>query len=315
MVEYQRVKLRWVFLTICLPCSQIVLADNDGGRHWSEGVYFPSVTMPRQQTRDAYASRVQSRRQLRPSSVGKAKYNPWTVRKVGNRSRPSPDNESFGYPSLDYDPYKRIARHRQRTPAEGEPHALHPSEFAAMEYYSGRSRHELNTVVSRPDYQNSESGRVYVSRSYAPGDGNDGYYPDYNSTYKPRAVPTRGNYSPPFPSHAPSEYPSQDYNPYLRTAQGRQRISVEGESYPTHPGDFAAAEYYPDQSRYASYPSPTRLEYQPRNNSQIYDSRPYVISHGLERYLPSHDSANYLWAGLNPFFITGMGLPYLPQWW
>ncbi len=207
MVNATTVKVRSIFVMLCLSFSQFTVADNDRGRHWSEGIYFPPQTVPQQQTRDTYGPRFEPDRQPSPPSPGKStKYNPWSLQRRGNDTRRPPSLESMGYPSQDYDPYRTTDRRRQTAPVEEEP-------------------------------------------------------------------------------------------------------------YPPHPGDFAAAEYYSGQSRYESDRSAPRSEYPPRDYGRRYDSRPYTPGYGSESYFPYYGAANYPWTGLNPFFMYGVGSPYLPDWW
>lgn len=186
MVSATTVKEKSLFLTFCLMLSPLTLADSDNGRHWSEGIYFPAQTAPQQQVREPYVPPGRSNIQPGSSDTGRTKYNPWVLQRKGDSSRRFPSYESMGYPSQDYDPYRNRARDsRNVPPVQEDPYPHHPGDFAAAEYFSGQSRHGLETSPPRSEYRSRDYGRIYNSRPYVPDYGMDSYIPFLDSTNLP----------------------------------------------------------------------------------------------------------------------------------
>lgn len=312
MVEHQRVILRWVLLFLCLPFAPLTLADNDGARHWSEGIYFPAQTMPKHQAWGAYAARTRPKPQVRSTSTANGKYNPWRVRSLDDRSRQPTGYAYFVYPNRDHDPREPSLRYDQRTASESEFQVAQPSEFAAAEYYPKRLRQELHTSAYHAEVQNSGYGRAYAPQSNRIGSGGVSAYRDHQYGYHARDFRGGDSIQPPLRSHTVSEYPSQDYDPYARNDYSRDRGPVERTPQTIHRHDYAVKAYRPNPSLYESYPASSKAIDRYGNT---YDSQPYEANRGSDHLAPPYGPASYPLTALNPFLMYGAGAPYIPYSW
>ncbi|MEN8132291.1 MAG: hypothetical protein ABFS45_19355 [Pseudomonadota bacterium] len=197
------VKLRLPIWIFCLLLSQLVAADSNSGRHWSEGVYFPPQTQPDRAPRPSYTPPSYTPPSYTPPSytppsytppsytppsytppeqpayapAGKKRYNPWALPAEGNGAQRAPSYESLGYPGEGYDPYRSADQLRQPPPGQVDRYAPRYGDYPAADYYPDKYRYDKEISPSDPQYPPTEYERGYPSRPHSPAYGVDEYYP------------------------------------------------------------------------------------------------------------------------------------------
>lgn len=161
------VKVRLLILILGLLSSQLVAADSNRGRHWSEGVYFPPQTQPGRTPRPSYTPPEQPAY----APAGKKKYNPWALPAEGSGAQRAPSLESLGYPGEGYDPYRSADRVRQPPPGQVDSYAPRYGD------YPDQYRYDKDPPPSDSKYPPTEYGRGYPSIPNSPAYGVDGHYP------------------------------------------------------------------------------------------------------------------------------------------
>jgi hypothetical protein len=212
-----------VFVAILLldaGLCPILLADDNPGLHWAEGIYFPLVISPAGAMRNA--TRYGGVSDNVPGYSSRS--NPWAVPGKGGIYRQPQTLESLGYPSDQYDPYRSSQPgagslpHRAPAP-EGSPYPQH-----------------INPYLPHPDYPTPEV-EIY----------------HYGTQPPRRAQPAQPNETPqgaPFkdqPSLSPygldnEAWPPPSYSPYDKASRYRgNRMPDSG--LPSYPWEYGLRDY------------------------------------------------------------------------
>jgi hypothetical protein len=211
-----------VILLLDAGLCPILLADDDPGLHWAEGIYFPPVIPPAGTTRNATRYGGVQNNTPRYSS----RSNPWAVPGKGGIYRQPQTLESLGYPSDQYDPY------RSSQPGAGR----FPDQVPAPEESPYPQR--INPNLPRPDFPTPE---VEI-------------YP-YGTQPPRRAQPSQPNEAPqgaPFraqPSLSPygldnEAWPPPSYSPYDKASRYRGYRMPESD-LSSYPRDYDSRYYDP----------------------------------------------------------------------
>jgi hypothetical protein len=225
-----RIRVFMAILLLDAGLCPILLASDDSGLHWAEGIYFPPVIPQAGATRNATRYGGVPNNTPRYSS----RSNPWAAPGKDGIYRQPQTLESLGYPSDQYDPYRSSQPAADSLPYRVPAPAVSPhpqptnpylprSDYPSpeVEIYHYGTQPPRRAQPSQPNEAQQGAPAFKAQPSLSPyGLDNEAWPPLSYSPYdsKDRASRYRGYRMPEsdLPSSYPLEYGSRYYDPSYR---------------------------------------------------------------------------------------------------